>query len=186
MAEVVQKKSRGLKFAEQQLLRHGWEQGKILSTSLKHNLVELELHWCISQIGKGLGRAENGISEAIKVKVKCNKGGVSDVGSFLHIFSLALSRSRVTSWNVALLSASVGSQGRGAVHLPLVGSCLQQGLVQPAGGVWSGKFNKKWETTCVVGVLSETEPAALWQRCLIVFRKIKIKKINSALVSGPL
>lgn len=31
MAEVVQEKSRGLKFAEQQLLRHGWEQGKILS-----------------------------------------------------------------------------------------------------------------------------------------------------------
>lgn len=27
--------------------------------------------------GKGLGRAENGISEAIKVKVKCGKGGVS-------------------------------------------------------------------------------------------------------------
>lgn len=27
--------------------------------------------------GKGLGRAENGISEAIKVKVKCDKGGVS-------------------------------------------------------------------------------------------------------------
>ncbi|XP_041648529.1 G patch domain-containing protein 4 [Cheilinus undulatus] len=52
MAEVVQEKSRGLKFAEQQLLRHGWEHGK------------------------GLGRAENGISEAIKVKVKCNKGGV--------------------------------------------------------------------------------------------------------------
>ncbi|XP_071326250.1 G patch domain-containing protein 4 [Trachinotus anak] len=52
MAEVVQEKSRGLKFAEQQLLRHGWEHGK------------------------GLGRAENGISEAIKVKVKCDKGGV--------------------------------------------------------------------------------------------------------------
>lgn len=29
--------------------------------------------------GKGLGRAENGISEAIKVKVKCDKGGVSAV-----------------------------------------------------------------------------------------------------------
>lgn len=28
MAEVVQEKSRGLKFAEQQLLRHGWEHGK--------------------------------------------------------------------------------------------------------------------------------------------------------------
>ncbi|KAG7469572.1 hypothetical protein MATL_G00130250 [Megalops atlanticus] len=51
MAQEVEK-SRGLKFAEQQLLRHGWEQGK------------------------GLGREENGISEAIKVKVKCDKGGV--------------------------------------------------------------------------------------------------------------
>uniref|UniRef100_A0A1A8FE58 G patch domain-containing protein 4 n=1 Tax=Nothobranchius korthausae TaxID=1143690 RepID=A0A1A8FE58_9TELE len=50
MAE--EEKSRGLKFAERQLRRHGWEQGK------------------------GLGRAENGISEAIKVKVKCDKGGV--------------------------------------------------------------------------------------------------------------
>ncbi|XP_030637861.1 G patch domain-containing protein 4 [Chanos chanos] len=52
MAEVVQEKARGLKFAEQQLLRHGWIQGK------------------------GLGRDENGIAEAIKVKVKCDKGGV--------------------------------------------------------------------------------------------------------------
>ncbi|XP_035528986.1 G patch domain-containing protein 4 [Morone saxatilis] len=52
MAEVVQEKGRGLRFAEQQLLRHGWEHGK------------------------GLGRAENGISEAIKVKVKCDKGGI--------------------------------------------------------------------------------------------------------------
>lgn len=32
--------------------------------------------------GKGLGRAENGISEAIKVKVKCDKGGVSDILRF--------------------------------------------------------------------------------------------------------
>ncbi|XP_047217283.1 G patch domain-containing protein 4 [Girardinichthys multiradiatus] len=52
MAEDGQEKSRGFKFAEQMLLRHGWEQGK------------------------GLGRAENGISEAIKVKVKCDKGGI--------------------------------------------------------------------------------------------------------------
>uniref|UniRef100_H2MN49 G patch domain-containing protein 4 n=1 Tax=Oryzias latipes TaxID=8090 RepID=H2MN49_ORYLA len=48
----VSEKSRGQAFAEQQLLRHGWEHGK------------------------GLGRAENGISEPIKVKVKCGKGGV--------------------------------------------------------------------------------------------------------------
>ncbi|XP_032375415.1 G patch domain-containing protein 4 [Etheostoma spectabile] len=52
MAGAVPEKSRALKFAEQQLLRHGWEHGK------------------------GLGRGENGISEAIKVKVKCGKGGV--------------------------------------------------------------------------------------------------------------
>ncbi|XP_069031482.1 G patch domain-containing protein 4 [Embiotoca jacksoni] len=52
MAEVAPEKSRGLKFAEQQMLRHGWEHGK------------------------GLGRAEDGIAEAIKVKVKCGKGGV--------------------------------------------------------------------------------------------------------------
>ncbi|KAI4811358.1 hypothetical protein KUCAC02_014268 [Chaenocephalus aceratus] len=52
MAGVVPEKSRALKFAEKQLLRHGWEQGK------------------------GLGRAEDGISEAIKVKIKCGKGGV--------------------------------------------------------------------------------------------------------------
>lgn len=45
-------KSRGLSFAERQLVCHGWEQGK------------------------GLGRAENGISEAIKVKVKADKAGV--------------------------------------------------------------------------------------------------------------
>ncbi|XP_076844593.1 G patch domain-containing protein 4 [Brachyhypopomus gauderio] len=44
--------SRGLTFARQQLLRHGWNEGK------------------------GLGRDENGICEAIKVKVKCDKGGV--------------------------------------------------------------------------------------------------------------
>uniref|UniRef100_A0A672HYY1 G patch domain-containing protein 4 n=1 Tax=Salarias fasciatus TaxID=181472 RepID=A0A672HYY1_SALFA len=52
MSQAGQEKSRGLKFAEQQLLRHGWERGK------------------------GLGRAQSGISEAIKVKVKCDKGGV--------------------------------------------------------------------------------------------------------------
>ncbi|XP_061633644.1 G patch domain-containing protein 4 [Phyllopteryx taeniolatus] len=52
MADVVQEKGHGLRFAEQQLKRHGW----------KH--------------GKGLGRNENGISEAIKVKVKSNKSGV--------------------------------------------------------------------------------------------------------------
>ncbi|XP_067304642.1 G patch domain-containing protein 4 [Pseudorasbora parva] len=52
MSETAKEKSTGLKFAEEQLLRHGWEKGK------------------------GLGRSENGISEAIKVKIKCGKGGM--------------------------------------------------------------------------------------------------------------
>nr|XP_057909924.1 G patch domain-containing protein 4 [Doryrhamphus excisus] len=52
MADVVQDKGHGLSFAEKQLKRHGWKQGK------------------------GLGREENGLSEAIKVKVKCDKGGI--------------------------------------------------------------------------------------------------------------
>ncbi|XP_017293411.1 G patch domain-containing protein 4 isoform X2 [Kryptolebias marmoratus] len=78
MAEVAPEKSRGLKFAEQQLLRHGWEHGK------------------------GLGRAENGISEAIKVKVKCDKGGVGhkegEQFSFHwwdHVFNKASARLQV-------------------------------------------------------------------------------------------
>ncbi|XP_054838855.1 G patch domain-containing protein 4 [Eublepharis macularius] len=47
-----QKKSKGLTFAEKQLKRHGWKKGQ------------------------GLGKKENGISEAIKVKVKCDTAGV--------------------------------------------------------------------------------------------------------------
>ncbi|KAJ7307567.1 hypothetical protein JRQ81_009593 [Phrynocephalus forsythii] len=46
------KKGRGLTFAEKQLKKHGWEKGK------------------------GLGKQENGISEAIKVKVKSDTAGV--------------------------------------------------------------------------------------------------------------
>ncbi|KAA0703363.1 G patch domain-containing protein 4 [Triplophysa tibetana] len=52
MAETTREKATGLKFAEQLLLRHGWEKGK------------------------GLGRRENGISEAIKVQIKRDKGGM--------------------------------------------------------------------------------------------------------------
>ncbi|XP_034465969.1 G patch domain-containing protein 4 [Hippoglossus hippoglossus] len=80
MAEVVPEKSRALKFAEQQLLRHGWEHGK------------------------GLGRDENGICEAIKVNVKCGKGGVGhkegEQFSFHwwdHVFNKASSSLQVES-----------------------------------------------------------------------------------------
>ncbi|XP_028984009.1 LOW QUALITY PROTEIN: G patch domain-containing protein 4 [Betta splendens] len=52
MADTGEERSCGLKFAEQQLLRHGWEHGK------------------------GLGKGENGRTEAIKVKLKYDKGGI--------------------------------------------------------------------------------------------------------------
>ncbi|KAM9512874.1 LOW QUALITY PROTEIN: G patch domain-containing protein 4 [Salvelinus alpinus] len=67
MAETAQEKSRGLKFAGQQLLRHGWEQGK------------------------GLGRQENGICEAI---IECGKGGM---GQWDHVFNKASSSLEVES-----------------------------------------------------------------------------------------
>uniref|UniRef100_A0A8D3CZY8 G patch domain-containing protein 4 n=1 Tax=Scophthalmus maximus TaxID=52904 RepID=A0A8D3CZY8_SCOMX len=87
MAEVVQEKSSGLKFAERQLLRHGWEHGKkllvcrLLQQFKPPQRGTLGFHTLVPNrssltSGKGLGRAENGISEAIKVKVKCDKGGV--------------------------------------------------------------------------------------------------------------
>lgn len=71
----MSEKSRGAAFAEQQLLRHGWEHGETLTLSIASSCR------CVTDpalsAGKGLGRAENGISEPIKVKVKCDKGGVS-------------------------------------------------------------------------------------------------------------
>lgn len=92
------------------------------------------LFWLFS--GKGLGRAEDGISEAIKVKVKCDKGGVSDV---CVCPPCALCWWWCVSGSVCC-SSSGWTQTRGAVHLPLVGSCFQQGLFQSAGGDWSGKI----------------------------------------------
>ncbi|XP_070616689.1 G patch domain-containing protein 4 [Erythrolamprus reginae] len=44
--------SKGLEFAKKQLKKHGWKKGK------------------------GLGKKENGIAEALKVKIKCNTVGV--------------------------------------------------------------------------------------------------------------
>ncbi|KAJ3598164.1 hypothetical protein NHX12_001677 [Muraenolepis orangiensis] len=71
---------RGMKFAKQQLLRHGWTEGK------------------------GLGRDENGISEAIKVKVKCNKEGIGHKKAeeftfhwWDHVFNKASSSLQVES-----------------------------------------------------------------------------------------
>ncbi|XP_042296044.1 G patch domain-containing protein 4 isoform X2 [Sceloporus undulatus] len=50
--EEKEERSGALAFAEKQLRRHGWKKGK------------------------GLGKRENGISEAIRVKVKCDTAGV--------------------------------------------------------------------------------------------------------------
>lgn len=52
MSVTPEVKSRGMKFAEEQLLKHGWTQGK------------------------GLGRKENGITQALKVKLKQDTHGV--------------------------------------------------------------------------------------------------------------
>ncbi|KAM9001044.1 G patch domain-containing protein 4 [Sarcophilus harrisii] len=52
MSVTSEKKGRGMKFAEEQLLRHGWSQGK------------------------GLGKKEDGIAQAIKVKLKQDNAGV--------------------------------------------------------------------------------------------------------------
>lgn len=139
MAEVVQEKSRGLNFGEQQLLRHGWEHGKILWSFLckfNHCMCNVSHSGCkfLTQSalssGKGLGRAQNGISEAIKVKVKCDKGGVSinectAVTILVPHLSITLDFIVCKSWLACCSSPSGWPQGRGAVHLPLVGSCLQ-------------------------------------------------------------
>ncbi|XP_012673633.2 G patch domain-containing protein 4 [Clupea harengus] len=80
MAEAISEKSRVRTFAEQQMLRHGW------------------------QPGKGLGRHEDGMSEPIKVKVKCGKGGVGhNLGEQFtfkwwdHVFNKASSNLSVES-----------------------------------------------------------------------------------------
>nr|BAB30685.1 unnamed protein product [Mus musculus] len=52
MSVTPEVKSRGMKFAEEQLLKHGWTQGK------------------------GLGRRENGITQALKVTLKQDNHGV--------------------------------------------------------------------------------------------------------------
>lgn len=58
--------------------------------------------------GKGLGRQENGISEAIKVKVKCDKGGVGHRQGeqftfhwWDHVFNKASSSLEVESGEVS-------------------------------------------------------------------------------------
>uniref|UniRef100_A0A8C0T6M2 G patch domain-containing protein 4 n=1 Tax=Canis lupus familiaris TaxID=9615 RepID=A0A8C0T6M2_CANLF len=52
MSATPEIKSRGMKFAEEQLLKHGWTQGK------------------------GLGRNENGITQALRVTLKQDTHGV--------------------------------------------------------------------------------------------------------------
>ncbi|XP_035387045.1 G patch domain-containing protein 4 [Electrophorus electricus] len=96
MAEVVQEKSGGLSFAERQLVRHGWERGK------------------------GLGRDESGISEAIKVKVKCDKGGVGHKESeqftfhwWDHVFNKASANLAVESGQDGVLVRKIeGTEAR--------------------------------------------------------------------------
>ncbi|XP_020784579.1 G patch domain-containing protein 4 [Boleophthalmus pectinirostris] len=98
MAESGAEKSRGLRFAERQLLRHGWEHGK------------------------GLGRDENGISEAIKVKVKCDKSGIGhkegDQFTFHwwdHVFNQTSASLQVESDHSGTKLHKSGSESEGAI-----------------------------------------------------------------------
>lgn len=96
---MTEGKSRGLTFAEKQLLCHGWE------------------------YGKGLGRAGNGISEAIKVKVKSDKAGVghkeSDQFTFHwwdHVFNKASSSLQVeTDQNGVQVKKSLDTDDGGMI-----------------------------------------------------------------------
>ncbi|KAI1886046.1 hypothetical protein AGOR_G00210000 [Albula goreensis] len=127
MAEV-EEKSRGLKFAEQQLLRHGWEQGK------------------------GLGRDENGISEAIKVKVKCDKGGVGHRQGeqftfhwWDHVFNKASSSLVVESGQDGVKvkkTAGEGEEGMISNKKPRKAELAKAklyGRFVKSGTLWSGK-----------------------------------------------
>ncbi|KAG5856554.1 hypothetical protein ANANG_G00009160 [Anguilla anguilla] len=128
MAGAVEEKSRGLKFAEQQLIRHGWEQGK------------------------GLGRDGNGISEAIKVKVKCDKGGVghSQGEQFTfhwwdHIFNKASSNLVVESGQEGIKVKKVtGEEEEGVIsnkkpRKAELAKAKLYGRFVKSGTLWSGE-----------------------------------------------
>ncbi|XP_039608787.1 G patch domain-containing protein 4 [Polypterus senegalus] len=93
MAGPEHVKSKGLKFAEEQLLKHGWVQGK------------------------GLGKKEDGMSEAIKVKVKCDKFGVGHRQEeqftfhwWDHVFNKASSNLSVESSKDGVALKKVGEE----------------------------------------------------------------------------
>ncbi|XP_043935708.1 G patch domain-containing protein 4 isoform X3 [Protopterus annectens] len=90
MSSSADTRSKGMMFAENLLLKHGWEKGK------------------------GLGKKGHGMSEAIKVKVKCDNAGVGhSMGEQFtfhwwdHAFNRAASSIAVeTSQSATLLSQS--------------------------------------------------------------------------------
>ncbi|XP_028649964.2 G patch domain-containing protein 4 [Erpetoichthys calabaricus] len=95
MAGPEHVKSKGLKFAEEQLLKHGW------------------VH------GKGLGKKEDGMSEAIKVKVKCDKFGVGHRQEeqftfhwWDHVFNKASSNLSVESSKDGVALKKVGEEAQ--------------------------------------------------------------------------
>ncbi|CAL9689373.1 unnamed protein product [Knipowitschia caucasica] len=112
MAESGPEKTQRLAFAERQLLRHGWEHGK------------------------GLGRDEKGISEAIKVKVKCDKGGLGhkegDQFTFHwwdHVFNQTSASLQVeSSQGGTTLKSNGQTQGSISSKIPLKASLAKDKL----------------------------------------------------------
>ncbi|KAJ8398410.1 hypothetical protein AAFF_G00426650 [Aldrovandia affinis] len=150
MAETAEEKSRGLKFAEQQLLRHGWEQGK------------------------GLGRDENGVTEAIKVKVKCDKGGVGHHQGeqftfhwWDHVFNKASSNLVVESGQDGVQVKKVAGEGEEGMisnkkpRKAELAKAKLYGHFVKSGTLWSGEEQAEKSSSSEDGSESEDEDRKL-------------------------
>ncbi|XP_063276555.1 G patch domain-containing protein 4 [Prinia subflava] len=93
---VAEPPGRGMLFAERQLRRHGWRRGQ------------------------GLGRREDGIAEAIRVKVKCDTAGVGHDAAepftfhwWDHVFNKAAANIAVEAGQDGISVKALSEQGGG-------------------------------------------------------------------------
>ncbi|XP_054035463.1 G patch domain-containing protein 4 [Dryobates pubescens] len=92
--KVPEPPGRGMSFAERQLRRHGWKRGQ------------------------GLGKRQDGIAEAIRVKVKCDTAGVGHDAAepftfhwWDHVFNQAAANISVESGQDGISMRSLSEQG---------------------------------------------------------------------------
>lgn len=92
--------------------------------------------------GKGLGRKENGITQALRVTLKQDTHGVR----------LGCGDGRGGPWGwgrdraseLTLVPLAGGTRPCQGVHRPLVGRALQQDCIQLGGGNWAGMSANRW------------------------------------------